>query len=301
MKKLLITIILFAAADLLQAQTDLLFSNHALTAQAFSPAIVEDNGRINLLIGGRQQWLGFPDAPEAQLFGMDYFLEDFNMGLRLRALNQKFGKEIFRKLNAAYAYRVRLTPDATVQFGLGAGFYQRVIQFSQLVYLDNGEPLIRPDEQYVKPDFEFGIHLQLSKASIGYASNHISTPARDASLSKVAIHHHFYGAYLFSIAEKSGLNTMLSLHKQGQVSYLQASALMETSILSAGLGWRHLDAIILQAGLKFSDRASILYSYDFGIGHTARLSSGTHELVLRLGFDKKSGAYLSPRFMDFGN
>lgn len=301
MRKILFVITILIVCVSARAQTDLLFSNHGKSIQAFNPAAISDNGLINLSFGGRQQWIGFPDAPQAQLIDLDHFLEDYQMGLRLTAMNQKFGKEVFRRLNMAYAYRVRLGNESTLQFGLGAGFYQRLVLFSQLIYLENNEPLVRPDEQYFKPDFEFGFHARLRDIGFGYAATHISTPARDASLSKVAIHHHAYLTYAMKPAEKIDLNSMLSFHRQGKASYLHASVMMETGILAGGLGWRYLDAIIFHVGLKLSDKARLFYSYDFGIGPTAGLSSGTHELMLSLSFDKKSGAYLSPRFMDFGN
>lgn len=299
MKKIVFAFILWMVSTVVLAQTDALFSNHGMNIQTFNPATIDDNGRINLTLGGRQQWVGFPDAPEIQALGIEHFLDDYHMGFRLTALNQKFGKEVFRRLNLVYAYKVRLSEESTLQFGLGAGFYQRLVLFSQLVYLENNEPLIRLDEQYFKPDFEFGFHANFRKLGFGYASNHISTPARDASLSKVAIHHHAYATYLFQPAHDVLVNSMLSFHRQGRISYLQASALLETGVLSAGIGWRHLDALILQTGLKLTDRARIAYSYDFAIGQMAGLSSGTHEVVLHLSFDKKSGAYLSPRFMDY--
>jgi type IX secretion system PorP/SprF family membrane protein len=255
------------------AQTDVLFSNHGQSIQAFNPASITDNGRINLTLSGRQQWIGFPDAPEAQLLSLEHFIEDHQMGFRLTAMNQKFGKELFRRLSLAYVYRVRFDEESTLQFGLGAGFYQRSVLFSQLVYLENNEPLIRPDEHYIKPDFEFGFQAQWYDFGFGYAANHISTLARDPSLSKVAIHHHAYASYLIKPTEKLDLNTMLSFHKQGKVSYVQASVMMNTGIVAAGLGWRHLDALIMHAGLTLSDRVKLFYSYDFATGPMARQSN----------------------------
>ncbi|MBK9291308.1 MAG: PorP/SprF family type IX secretion system membrane protein [Bacteroidetes bacterium] len=301
MRNIILTIAILLAHLVVRAQTDLLFSSHGLSVHNFNPAIVDDDGHIHLGLGTRQQWIGFPDAPEAQFFALEHFIEDYQMGLKLTAFNQGFGKESFRRFSVAYSYRVRLGDASTLSFGLGAGFYQRVIRFSQLVFLENNEPLVRPDEQYVRPDFEFGLHLRHRDLNFGYAANHLSTPARDASLSRVAIHHHGYAAYFFRPSGHMGLHSMLSFHRQGKVSFLQASALAEIGMLQAGLGWRHTDALILIAGLRISDKARISYTYDFAAGTTARLSSGTHEVSLRLSFDKKSGAYLSPRFMDFGN
>lgn len=284
---------------LLRAQNDLLFSNSLRSVEIYNPAFIENNGMINAQLLNRQQWVGFPDAPSVTQLGADYFFEAHNMGVKVNMLSQTAGKEVTRRLLIDYIYRVYFRDNIYLNFGLGAGFYQRQILYSKLVYLEGNEPLVKPDENYFRPDFDFGMHLSAGNFSGGYAVNHLTNINRDPSISRIPVHQHVYGAYLVSLTDAYQLRAGLSYHQQGKVNYLQLDAQAYLGILQLGAGWRHLDAFIIKAGIKATENLEIHYSYDMGINRLANFNSGTHEFVLKLHFDRLGRTYLSPRFLDY--
>lgn len=280
-------------------QTDLLFSNSMNTAIIYNPALMEANDKINLRMSGRQQWVGFPDAPQAMQFSVEHFFEEKKMGVRLQVISQSMGKELMQRLVAAYAYRVNLSNSATLNFGLGAGIYQRSILYSQLIYNDNDEPLLRPDEKYLQPDFEFGAHLSVGRIESGLAINHLGQINRDLSVRHIPLHLHAYGTYLFDLTDEYRLRTGISYHRQGKVHYLQLDAQAMLGVLEAGLGWRNKDAFILKAGIHATENLEVHYSYDMGINKLATVNSGTHEVLIVLRIQKPERSYLSPRYLDY--
>ncbi|MDO8896052.1 MAG: PorP/SprF family type IX secretion system membrane protein [Bacteroidales bacterium] len=303
MKKLnyniIFVLILLFGSQLLKGQTDVLFSNSGMNAEVFNPALIENNNMINLQMLTRRQWVGFPDAPTVEQLSLSTFFDNRSMGLKFSVINQTVGKEITRKLNLAYAYRIYLNPEISLNMGLSAGMYQRQIEFSKLVFLDGNEPMIRPDERYLRPDFDFGLHFIAYDFVFGYAANHLTTLGRDASISRIPIHQHLYTFYLFRLSYEAQLRAGLSFHQQGKINYLQADLQLYVNKLQAGIGWRNKDAFLIKAGLRTSDLIEIVYSYDIGINRFANFNSGTHEFAVILRLARKSNAFLSPRFMDY--
>ncbi len=57
-----IMLLLLFTTQILQAQTDLLFSNSLTNPEVYNPSFVQHNGMINARLLNRQQWIGFPDA-----------------------------------------------------------------------------------------------------------------------------------------------------------------------------------------------------------------------------------------------
>ncbi len=302
MKRIVIFILCITAVvfgDRLPAQSDLLFSNSMRTAAIYNPALIENNGFINLQLLSRQQWIGFPDAPSAYQLSGDYFFGSHNMGLKANIISQTTGKEVTRRFVIDYIYRVYFTDDIFINFGLGAGIYQRNILYSKLVYYEGNEPLIRPDESYIRPDFEFGLQLTAGIFDIGYAVNHLGEINRDPSISRTPLHHHVYGTYLLTLQDEYKLRAGMSYHQQGKVNYLQLDAQAFLGVLQAGIGWRHLDAFIIKAGIQATPQLEVHYSYDIGINKMANFNSGTHEVLLVLRLQKGGRTYLSPRYLDY--
>lgn len=281
------------------AQSDLLLSNPGLNAESYNPAGFSDNGMISLQLLARQQWIGFPDAPSLQRLGVSSFFENRPMGMKFNLVNQVAGKEITRQAKLSYAYRVHFTEGLQLTMGVSAGIYSRMIKYSELVFYDGNEPLVKPDESYLLPDFDFGLELQRDALTVGMAANHITTPARKATLFKIPAHNHLYLAYRISLSDEATLQPMLSLHKQGKLNVFQLDANLNfNNVFMAGLGYRQNDAFMLHVGLNVNEMIGFMYSYDIGATRFSNYNSGTHEFVLLVRLQKKSAAFLSPRFID---
>ncbi len=300
MKKVLLVILsLILPAASLMAQSDLLLSNTGMNASVYNPANIADNGMINAGMTVRKQWVGFPDAPEMQHLMVGTFFDTQPMGLKLNFLNQVAGQEITRQMQLNYAYNVRFNEIASLNMGLGAGFYQRMMRYSNLIFLDGNEPLIKPDESETRPDFSFGFELYVQNLTIGMAANHITTSGRKATIFKIPIHNHLYASYLFELQENIGLLTGISWHNQGPLNQLQADLQMRyDNRFFAGMGWRVADALFFKVGLEINDHFGFVYSYDIGTGTFSNYNSGTHEFVLLIRINKRSQAFYSPRFFE---
>lgn len=283
----------------LSSQTDVLLSNSGLNADVFNPAYIENNGMINLQMLGRRQWVGFPDAPSAENMRISTFFDQQSMGLKFTVSNLQVGKEISRRINLAYIYKVYLNSEISLNFGLSAGLLQRQILLSQLIFQDIAEPSAGNDKTYYRPDFEFGWHLSNKEFSVGYAANHINSIRSEHSISRIPIHHHLYASYIFYVGEVNSIRPAISWHNQGNASGFQLDMQYFMNKINAGIGWRQTDAIILKAGLHATESLHIAYSYDMGIGRLANYNSGTHEFVIQWRLAKKNSAYLSPRFLDY--
>ncbi len=281
------------------SQTDLLFSNSLNTAFIYNPALIEANEMINLRLSGRQQWVGFPDAPRAAQFSGAYFFDVKKMGVKLQLTAYGSGKETVERLVAAYAYRVKLTEVAYLNLGLGAGIYQRSILYSRLIYNEGNEPLIRPDERYIQPDFEFGVHFGAGRTEAGIAINHLGQINRNLSVKQIPLHAHLYAAYLFNLSSEYRLRAGASFHQQGKVSYIQLDAHALLGNLQAGVGLRNNDAFLFKAGIIASENLEFHYSFDLGIAKMSSYNSGTHEFLILVRLQKPEKTYLSPRYLDY--
>jgi type IX secretion system PorP/SprF family membrane protein len=302
MKAKLIFLILMAFALLrleTVAQSDLLLSNSGLNFMTFNPAHLNKNGMINAHLLTRQQWIGFPDAPSLQKVGVDYFAEDRSMGFKFNFVNLTAGKEITRQASLSYMYRVAFSDQLYLGLGLSAGLYNRFIRYSELVFDNGNEPLIKPDESFLRPDFEFGFEFQWKGFSAGLAANHITTPSREATVFKIPVHNHLYVAYETTVANDLTMVSSASWHRQATLRVVQLDACFEyRNIVFGGLGWRSDDALIIHAGMNISEFIGLTYAYDIGITRFSNYNSGTHEFMLIFRFNRSQQTYLSPRFLD---
>ena len=297
-QNIILSLLLLLFSMPVMSQTDLIFSQHGMSQKLFNPAAISDNGMLNLDLMARQQWIGFPDAPSVQFVGAELFMDEQPMGLKFGFINQTAGKEITRQLALSYAYQVRFTQDLFAQFGLSAGFYQRRMLFSQLTFEQGNEPVIKPDESVLKPDFSFGFEVFWKSFTLGMAANHLTTPNRKATIFKIPLHNHFYLTYRYQLDQDISLVSGVFWHQQGSLSRLQLDMQFDFGSWEAGLAYRHLDAVIFKAGVKLSEYIRLNYAYDLGISKIANYNSGTHEISLQFGIPRKGGAFISPRFLD---
>ena len=84
------------------SQQELLFSNDRYNILSFNPAIsgvFDDDTYAKANISYRNQWQGFDGAPLTINGGLEYFLDDNNIGLGLTIFNDQIGIDSKFELN----------------------------------------------------------------------------------------------------------------------------------------------------------------------------------------------------------
>ncbi len=64
---------------------------------------------------------------------------------------------------------------------------------------------------------------------------------------------------------------------------------------NVGVSFRHKDALVGMIGFRLSQQFELGYSYAFPLSQIARISSGSHEIMLRFEFKKKVDSF-NPRY-----
>ncbi len=281
------------------SQTDLIYSNLNMNRFAFNPAAIENNGAINARLAVRQQWIGFPDAPNVQFINVSDFFDPSNMGIGLSVSNQSAGAEMQQLIKASYTYHIYFKGGHQLNLGVGAGVLFRKLDFSKLKLQENEEGIPVSDERQTLSDFEFGIEYHYKGLRAGIASNHITTPTKKATIFRIPIQNHLYASYLFVVNKEISIEPGLAYHRGGPISTIDISTdFFLRNVINIGIKYRTSTSFIIRAGIHINKTFEIDYAYDLGAGSLRNYNSGSHEFVLIAHFHKKLNVLNTPRFID---
>ncbi len=109
------------------AQSDLQFSQYMFNLLYINPGYAGYKEQINTTAFYRTQYAGFSGSPTTASISLDAPVFSDNMGFGLQVNEDKIGIQSELTANLAYSYRVALTEDSRLCFGLQGG----IAQFSQ--------------------------------------------------------------------------------------------------------------------------------------------------------------------------
>lgn len=193
---------------------------------------------------------------------------------------------IFRNTigNVAASYRVTLSTEHEVTFGLSSGFQRTTIDMDELTNTDLTDPTLQSSSNvYYK--FGYGAVYKWNNLEVSLAFPN-AVQQEDQLLKN-----YFIGmtSYKITTADEQFVFQPSILYKSLPASKSQVDLYMQTqwkSMLWGLVGYRTNKNIILGAGLMLDNNLDLGYSYEVPTG-TKNLSKGTHEVVLSFVFNKK--------------
>ncbi|PLX11732.1 MAG: hypothetical protein C0598_07475 [Marinilabiliales bacterium] len=302
MKKFKLHIVFWIALlqiSIVNAQSDLLFNNSNINEMAFNPASIENNNSLNAYFGVHQQWIGWEDAPNMQWLYASTFFDKSNMGVSLNINNQSIGSEITQNVKLGYSYKLYISGGHQINFGLAAGLYFRKLDFSKLHFEEDEESIPLSDERQIYADFDFGFEYFYKNLKVGISSNHITVNNKNATIFKIPIQNHFYAKYNIEAVTDLRIIPGIAYHRNATLDVYEFSTDIQfKNMFNVGMAYRVSTSLILRAGIRLSDVFELQYAYDLGAGKFRSYHSGSHEIILRGRFLRKSKSLNSPRFMD---
>lgn len=321
MKKYILFILLFGIGKTYAQQT-LQLSQYIFNGLAVNPAYAgyKDNWTINL--GSRLQWQGVNGAPVTNTLSVDGIAdsENKNIGLGLLVMNDRLGPENNSSVYANYAYRIKLNNDDSQRlcFGIAAGIVQYSIDQSLFTPTDANDPSLSTGVQNkISSDFRFGVYYYSPLFYVGGSIlNLIPDDRPDPNSIFVKNVRAMYLTSGFIIPVSSQVNWKPSvLFKEDfkgptnlnagsyflisdllwvGASYSTAVTLWKKSNLQTDLN--KTDALTAAVAINISPLCRFGYSYDIGAGKVAGYPAASHEISFSLGFGRKKGRILSPRY-----
>lgn len=289
---------------LAKAQNDAQISHQLFNRVYYNPSAAGASQFINGTLIGRQQWVGFPKAPQVILFSADGYLSNINSGLGLSVISDKLGYEYSTNAIASYSYHIKVFEGANLSFGLGVGAIYKSIKVNDSRFANPSDPnvvLFQQNDSKISPDFSFGVEFNMEMLTLGASVTHIdkspSSVSNDLSASR---HFYAYGRYKTEINSQWDLVPSLSF--QNSVRAIQ----LELNIMTfykknywLGISYRTNRSLEGESwvgliGLNITDYLRLGYSYDLNIGSIGKYTSGSHELMLgfrlkpRMNYSRKS-------------
>lgn len=293
----------------MNAQYDPMFSQYMNNEMFINPAYAGSRDYISTFALYRNQWVGIEGAPITQTFTIHAPLKSKKIGLGLSLMNEEIGVTKKFSVLGTYAYRLPVSEDGTLSFGLQGGFTSLQENLSELSPADgvNIDPLFLSDTPtklapkagfglyYTKPDYYIGWSIpRLIESYIDPINNY------DVN-SKVNFknwHNYITVGYIFPVSDNVKLKpTIMTKAVYGApVEWdFNINALIN-ELIWIGASYRTGDAIALISTLHVTPQFRVGYSYDYTLTEIGDHTSGSHEISLGYDFNFKKAGISSIRY-----
>lgn len=293
MKKLHLIIVFFATGFLYKTygQQDVQFSEYMYNPIAINPAYAGTKEGFIMTGMVRMQWVGFKDAPKSQAFSLHSPIFK-NMGLGFSAVNDNTGPLQQTLFYWDYSYQIDVGFDSRLSFGLSGGFHILNLDLTSRNAYHQGDPEIYNLNNRFLPNAGVGLYFYTYDYYIGISAPRLLEPSYSpTSTGEAALKRSFFfsAGYVFDLDEvvKVKPSILFKYMKDLPMSF-DFSMNLYHERWGIGLSYRHEDAIIGLFQLFINQQLSIGYSYDYTLSDIRHDSSGSHELMLRYDFSKRT-------------
>lgn len=268
-----------------KAQQDPLYSQYLNNPFILNPAYAGLTNNLNFSASYRSQWTGLEGSPQTINANGHISLHDNKMGAGLMVLSDQIGNSTINEVFGSYSYRISITNDNILSFGLQAGFANYQLNNSKVNAFDKTDPLFMVNTSETKPSFGFGAILKSSKYFVSLSvPRMLRTTFETQGLQSSLYTQHYYlmGSYLFFISERIRFkpSALVKLVSGAPASMDLNASLIIHENYQAGVLTRNFNTygLFLQALIKDSFRLG--YTFEVPTGSSVGTNFTSHEITL---------------------
>lgn len=296
MKKinLIVSCILSVLSLHVNAQQEAQFTQYNDNMLYFNPAYAGSRDYMSMTAIHRQQWVGFEGAPISDCFSLHTPLKYESVALGISLLNDRLGPLNQTWFNTNFSYTLKFRNKTKLAFGLNSGLNVVNLNLSDLVTVDNNDPLFNQNlTSRILPNFGGGIYYHTKQFYAGLSVPRIIESKPKAGLINVNDQRHYYlsvgGYFKFNRRLKLRPSMMLKITKNAPLSLDASVCTIFYDRLWLGVNYRLLESSGFLAQIQLTQQIKIGYSFDVSTSRLVKYNYGTHEILLNydLSFKKK--------------
>jgi type IX secretion system PorP/SprF family membrane protein len=286
---LLLAFLASAHAQQIPQYTQYVFNHFSV-----NPAVAGSKDCLDVRLGFRKQWIGFPGAPTTgwatlhgfiRAKGKPFVKNRHGFGAFIEA--DETGPLGYTHFYLAYAYHIQMAKDYFLSLGLFAGVKQQKVDVGLINVLDPTDPALANDGSViVYPMVWPGVWLYSKSGWAGLSipqvlGNRIKDVGDNSRLTP-----HF----LASAGRRIRLNKYMGLVPSTLMKFSAGSplafdlnmALEYKRKLGIGVSYRNQDAIAFMLKVPFLKFFTLGYSYDVNTSRLRVANTNTHEIILAI-------------------
>lgn len=287
------------------AQTDAQLSQYFAAPTLYNPAAVGQTDFLRIRAGARLQWVGIDNAPQSFLAAgdMPFKIGSKRIGVGLIMNQESAGLYKSLSMGAQVGYKIKKFGGVWT-VAVQGGFYDQSFKGSEVFipgdddYHDgNDEAIPTNDIHGTAFDAAAGVWYEHKLFYAGVSCTHLTSPSITLNAESAGGGSETSGDRKFQYQAKRTLyftaggnipikNTLFdimpSVLVKSDFSFTAAelnARVRYRKFLSAGLGYRWNDAVVVTLGAEFKN-FYIGYSYDYATSAIHNASSGSHELFV---------------------
>ncbi len=290
----------FLSVGRCHAQQEAMYTQYMFNQLVLNPAYTGIHEDMSMTVLFREQWVGFEGAPSTQIMSVHTPLGIGPVSLGGMFVRDQIGASTSNGAYLSSAYRIHLTDQTKMSFGLQANLSHYQFDPKGGTY----DPVVAAGQgNLVKPNFGSGAMLHSDKFYIGLGIPHLinqTLTSTETNLNLTRIRHIFFTAgYVFPIHENLLIkpNMLLKSVKGSPMQLdLNVNALLQ-NILWVGFSYRSKDSFDALIQLQIGPSLQFGYGFDFYTTTDIRkVSQGSHELMVSYIIRLTRMKMLTPRY-----
>lgn len=295
--------LLLCASVAVRAQQDPLYSQYMFNTLAFNPAYAGSADVLTLMALSRHQWVGFEGAPSTQTFLAHSPLGKGPMALGFTALTDKAGPMRQTAAQVDLAYRLKVTEESRLAFGLKAGIDLMSADIASLSTVEVDPANVNIQGQTM-PNFGFGLFWHSQRYYVGFSvpkllQNEIQIASSTPLITGTQVRHFYLmGGYVLDLEEDLKFRPSFLLRRVEGAPLsldLNANFLLRERIWFGGM-YRVGNSFGLLGQYQVNDQFRVGYAFDLTTTRLGAYNAGTHEIMLNYDLRFIKGRTVSPRY-----
>src|SRR5690606_26104839 len=271
-----------------RAQQYPVFTQYYFNEMVINPAYVGSHVQLSATAMYRNQWVNFPGAPKTISFSAHTSIIKGKIGVGVLFNHDEIGSYSNDNIYGYYSYMMRF-PKATLSMGLSAGVNVLGADFSQLDLQNPSDAAFSAFFNELMSIFGVGVFCYCKNffigASVPFILNNAVATSIESFIAEIREARYYFirGGFISPLGqtEKVKINPSFLLRAQeGQpLSYDINLAFILQDVLSVGMSYRNVDALMTFIDLKLSEHLHFGYSYDWTQSEINQFSNGSHEFM----------------------
>lgn len=301
-RKAVSVLLILSSSLFVNGQQDPMYTQYIFNMQTINPAYAGTWQTIGFTALTRLQWVGIEGAPTTQTFSIQTPFKSENVGLGLNIVHDKIGMEKRLLFNVDYSYRVSLSDNTSLRFGIKGGFTNYSNPLGLYTTYIPGDPNFQGEvNNKFMPNVGIGLFMYSNRSYLG-----VSVPKLVEAKFKDTQNNYTTLTELRQIYAAGGLVFDLSNDVKFKPTFiavvadgipfqydLSANFLFNEKLWLGGM-YRSGDAIGVVIQWIFQNRFRVGYSADFSTTDVRKYQRGVHEIMISYEIDWHK--FISPRY-----